>query len=129
MLLETMLASALLPAGLDIVKSIGQAVGRKFFGMSVDDEIKLKNADVGRMQALASLDNPYGTPSQWVIDLRASFRYIAAGISIIIGASIIGIGMYNKDKEFALLGLDLISIPYSFVFGERLWMGLKGSNK
>lgn len=122
-----MIASALLPAGLDILKSVGQAVGRKFFGMSVDDEIKIKNADVSRMQALAALDNPYGTPSQWVIDLRASFRYIAAGVSILIGAAIIAYGVYIKDKEFGMLGLDLISIPYSFTFGERLWMGLKGS--
>lgn len=127
MLLETMLASAVLPAALDIVKSVGQAISRKFIGVSVDDEIKLRNADVSRMQALAALDNPYGTPSQWVINLRASFRYIAAGVSIIIGSCIIAYGLSIQQKELAMLGLDLISIPYSFTFGERLWMGLKGT--
>ena len=127
MLLETMITSALLPAGLDIVKSIGQAISRKWVGLSVDDEIKLRNADVSRLQALSSLDNPYGTPSQWVIDIRASFRYIASGVSIVIGASIMYYGYTAKDTQIILAGTELISIPYSFIFGERLWMGLKGT--
>jgi len=120
MILESILA-ALVPSGVDAVKSLAGGLARKFGGLSVDDEIKLDGANVERLKALAQLDNPGGTPSQWVVDVRASFRYIGAAVSIVAGVGMLF--MYPASSEIAL---QLISIPFSFIFGERMLMTLKG---
>jgi hypothetical protein len=119
--MELTILSALIPAGLDLLKQAGGAISRKWFGLSVDDEIKMRASDIDRLKALAELDNPHGTPSQWIIDLRASFRYVSAGVSILAGIYFIGTGVTD-------LGMQLVSVPFGFIFGERLWMGLKGPN-
>lgn len=136
----TTILAALLPAGVDILKDSAAAISRRIVGLSVDDEIKLKDADVARLTALAALDNPYGTPSQWIVDLRASFRYIAAAVLILAGIIIMGVGadqylnpteMVNADLAWAiiLLGAETAGAPFSFIFGERMWTGLKGLRK
>lgn len=124
-MLETLLASAVAPAFIDLVKNVGSAVGRKFLGMSVDDQIKLENATVEKVKALAELDNPHGTPSQWVVDLRAAFRYIAAGLVICVGAAITFLG----GENVAQLGLELIGMPFAFIFGERMLLSIKGGRR
>jgi hypothetical protein len=127
MILESILASVVLPAVIDFFKGAGPAIGRKFFGISVDDQIKLDNAGIEKIKALASLDNPYGTPSQWVIDLRASFRYIAAPLVILIGALVLYQGITLEDSaQMIELGGQLVGMPFGFIFGERLYLGLKG---
>jgi len=119
--MELTILSALIPAGLDLVKQAGGAISRKWFGLSVEDEIKLRAADVDRLKAVAELDNPHGTPSQWIVDMRAAFRYVSAGVSILAG-------IYFMASGQAELGMQLVSVPFGFIFGERLWMGLKGPN-
>ena len=123
-----------IPAGLDAVKGLFSAAQRKWLGLTVEEEIKLEEATVKRLEALASLDSP-GTmqPSQWVVDLRLSARYIMAGLSILagigLGYSILfhNINLDEEAKSFAIAtSMDLIGIPFSFIFGERLWAGLKG---
>lgn len=118
--MEAMLISALLPGVLDMLKGAFGGMSRKWFGVSVDDQIKLQDSDINRLKALAELDNPHGTPSQWIVDLRAAFRYVAAGVSILIGS-------YMMLNGMAEMGYDLVSVPFGFIFGERLWMGLKGA--
>ena len=136
----TTIISALIPAAVDLVKDAGGAISRKWVGLSVDDEIKLKNADVERLKAIAQLDNPYGTPSQWIVDLRASFRYIAAGVLILAGIVIMGVGAHQYlnptdqiTEELAwaiiMLGAETAGSPFSFIFGERMWTGLRGLKK
>ena len=130
MILE-MLVSALAPAAIDMVKGAGAAISRKWFGLSVDDQIKIDNAQVGKLEALAKLDSPVGTPSQWVVDLRASFRYISAAVLIIAGCSVLYTG-YRPDVDddsLIELGGNLMSMPFSFIFGERMWLGIKGVAK
>lgn len=117
MILESLLASTALPMALDIVKQ----VTNKWFGLSIDDQIKVENAQIERMKALALLDNPYGTPSQWVVDLRASFRYL--GSIIVIGVGVYIVSAIPLQIE---AGLALISMPFGFIFGERLMLGMKG---
>lgn len=117
------LLPALLPSAIDAFKSLFGGLGRKIGGLSVDDEIKLENSQISRLEALAKLDNPVGSPSQWVVDLRSSFRYISAGVSILVGAYLAGTG---GDSE--LVGV-LIGAPFSFIFGERLYLGMKGTKK
>lgn len=121
-----MVASALLPAALDFLKSIGGSISTKFFGLSVDDQIKVQTAEVEKLKALAQLDTPVGTPSQWVVDLRAAFRYVGATICICVGSAMIFIGTDAHLDALVASGLELISIPFSFIFGERLLLGLKG---
>ena len=129
MILETLFAGALVPAFVDLLKGAGGAVSRKFFGLSVDDQIKLGSADVQRLEALAKLDNPYGTPTQWVVDLRASFRYIGALVVILIGSLVLWTGVGAKDQLVVEMGYTLVGLPFSFIFGERLLLGLKGGSK
>lgn len=115
-MIETAIASALLPAFVEGVK----ALSNRFIGLSVDDRIKLGNADVERLKALAQLDNPVGTPSQWVVDLRASFRYIACGLFIVGGLSTVYLA-----PSLAPIGLEAAVAASSFIFGERMVLSLK----
>lgn len=124
--METIIASVVLPAIIDLFKGGVQAASRKWLGLSVDDQIKMQNADVERLKALAELDNPHGTPSQWVVDLRASFRYIGAAASIAVGTGLIYHGAEIQSQELVAMGFELIGMPFGFIFGERLLLSLKG---
>jgi len=121
MLLEGMLASVVAPAAIDLIKNSFGALTKKWVGLSVDDEIRLQSADIERLKALAQLDTPGGSPSQWVVDLRASSRYIAIGVSILVGTSIL-----IWFPGLADIGAQLIGIPFSFLFGERMYLSIKG---
>lgn len=117
MLLE-MLASALAPA---VIESGKQWVSSKLGGVkatTVDEQIKLDQNDVEKLKAIAGLDNPGGTPSQWVIDLRASSRYILAGCVIIGGiATVFTPGLPTNVIEVAQ---EATSIVFGFLFGSRI---------
>lgn len=123
----TAMLPALLPAAIDAAKSLFGGLGRKLGGLSVDDEIKLEQASIAKLEALAKLDDPAGTPSLWVVDLRASFRYIAAGVSILTGAFLAYKSGGNPDV--ADLAGQLISAPFAFIFGERLYFSMRGMSK
>lgn len=126
MILETLLGSVVVPAVMDFFKGAGSAISRKVFGESVDDQIKIQNADIEKLKALAQLDNPYGTPSQWVVNLRASFRYIGAIVVIAVGAVSVWAGIENNLPDVIETGFTLVGAPFCFIFGERLYLGLKG---
>lgn len=126
-MLESLLISAGIPIALDLIKSMGTAVSRKFIGLSVDDEIKIKQSDVSILEALAKLDNPYGTPSQWVVDLRGSFRYVFSGALVVIGALVAFYGAYKDFADFMEFGAQLASAPVGFILGERLVLSFKGA--
>lgn len=131
--METLIISAILPAVIDLFKNGLKAASDKWIGLSVDDQIKLMDADVKRVEALAQLDNPYGTPSQWIVDLRAAFRYVAAGALIVGGLGTIAYGLGLVDavarNTITQLGIELASAPFAFIFGERLLLTLKGGFK
>lgn len=134
--LLAMLLPALLPAAIDAAKGIFGAAQRKFLGLTVEDQIKLEGAQVERLKALAGLDQVVGSPSQWVVDLRAAFRYLAAGVSIMSGIGLGYVALFSpaitstEMTEVLLpLAFDLIGIPFSFIFGERLYLGIKGTKQ
>ncbi len=117
MLLETIIA-ALVPVG---VEGIKQAIVKWTGGVkptTVDEQIKLLEADVRRVEALAALDNPYGTPSQWVIDLRASSRYLGALAVILSGVT----ALYtpNLPQEVVQVSMEAASVVFGFLFGQRI---------
>ena len=90
----------------------------------MDDQIKLENANIERLKALAQLDNPNGTPSQWVVDLRGASRYVATVLAIGVGAVMM---LKATTPELEALGFELVGIPFGFLFGERMYLGLKGN--
>lgn len=117
MLLTTLL-SALLPVG---VESIKQVVTTKLGGVkatTVDEQIKLDQNEVEKLKALAALDTPGGTPSQWVVDLRASSRYV--GALGVITAGIASIFIPGVDATVKIIALDAANIAFGFLFGTRI---------
>ena len=125
----SLLLSAGLPILLDLLKTAAPALSRKFIGVSVQDQIALDNAAVERTKALAELDNPYGEPSQWVVDLRGSFRYVAALVLILGGGLLAIYGATEAVPEALAAGLDLAVAPFGFIFGERLVLSYKGTSR
>lgn len=117
MIAETLIG-ALVPVA---AESIKQLIVRWTGGVrpaTVDETIRLMKAEADRLTALAALDQPGGTPSQWVIDLRASARYVGA-LSVIA----VGIGsLYVADlpELVRITALEAANIAFGFLFGSRL---------
>lgn len=116
MILETILAS-LVPVGIEGIK---QAAARWFGGVratSVDEQIKLDANEIEKIKAIAELDKPAGQPSQWVVDLRASARYLGALLCISIG---IGSLFMPVAATVQALALEAANIAFGFLFGSRI---------
>jgi len=117
MIVETLIG-ALVPVAAESVKQILT----RFIGgvrpTTVDEQIRLMKAESDRLSALAALDQPGGTPSQWVIDLRASARYLGA-LSVIA----VGIGsLYINElpESVRITALEAANIAFGFLFGSRI---------
>jgi hypothetical protein len=113
---------ALVPVG---VEGIKQAMTRFFGGVkatSIDDQIKLDNNEVEKLKALAELDKPIGQPSQWVVDLRASARYIGALAVIGVGISTLYVPV---EPEIKVIALEAANIAFGFLFGSRILAGFR----
>lgn len=116
MILETIIA-ALVPVGAEAVKQLVN----KFVGgvkpTTVAEQIELDKNDVERIRAIAELDTPIGQPSQWVVDLRASARYVGALSVIFVGI----FGLFTPiDDSIKAMGLEAANIAFGFLFGSRI---------
>jgi hypothetical protein len=121
MILETIIG-ALVPVGIDGIKSlIGMFTGG-VKPLNVDEQIKLDQNEIAKLEAIAKLDNPYGVPSQWVIDLRASSRYLGALFVIVVG---IGTLFLPVEPEIQRIGIEAANIAFGFLFGTRIMANLK----
>lgn len=121
MILETIIG-ALVPVGIDGIKTL---IGKFTDGVkpvSVDEQIKLDQNEIAKLQAISALDNPYGSPSQWVVDLRASSRYIGALFVIVVG---IGTLFFPLAPEIQRIGVEAANIAFGFLFGTRIMANLK----
>ena len=119
--LLTTLLSAMLPVG---VEGIKQIITTKMGGVkptTIAEQLQIDDSEIKKLQAVAALDNPGGTPSQWVIDLRASSRYIAAGIVILGGSACLFVP--NIDFNVKALGFEAANIAFGFLFGSRITTG------
>lgn len=120
MILEAILA-ALVPVGIEGVKQ----VIAKFTGgvrpTTIAEQIQLDQNEIQRLQAIAALDNPYGNPSQWVVDLRASSRYLGALAVIAVGITSIYLPVDDYTKGIAL---EAANIAFGFLFGTRIMANL-----
>lgn len=121
----------LLPA---IIPALSNGVGNlitKWTGgaraQSVDDVVKLGQLDIDKMKALAELDNPHGTPSQWVVDLRASFRYVAVLLVWLFTA----LAVFTPSVPAAMTEMlvTLAGATLSFIIGERMVLSFKASTR
>jgi hypothetical protein len=129
--LLTFLLPALAPAVSDAVRGLVA----KFTGnvgaqpMNVAERVQLMEAETKRLQAMAQLDTPTGTPSQWIIDLRAVFRYFAI-IAIWVGTFFYisqhpGVSMLEGDP-IAVTLVDMCGATLSFIIGERFYLHVTG---
>lgn len=121
MLLET-IVGALVPIG---VEGIKQAITKWAGGVkptTVAEQLQLDEQEIKRLEAVAKLDTPIGQPSQWVIDLRASARYLGALLVIAVGVSTLYISV---DATIQALALEAANIAFGFLFGSRIVAGFK----
>lgn len=117
MLIETIIG-ALVPVGAEAIKQLVVRFTGGVRPASIDEQIKLEQSDIERLKALAALDNPGGTPSQWVIDIRASARYIGALAVIAVG---IGAVFFDGlDSVVKMTALEAANIAFGFLFGSRI---------
>lgn len=86
---------------------------------SIEDVAKLADIDVRRLEAIAKLDTPVGTPSQWVIDYRAIFRYFAVTLIWVFTGICIFVGVAPDILEMML---SLAGMTLSFIIGERMML-------
>ena len=116
--LLTTLLSALIPVGVEGVKQGLNALTGGVKPTSVAEQIQLEEQDIKRMAAVAALDNPGGIPSQWVVDLRGSSRYIAAFVVIFGGVGLAFVP--NIDFAVKAMALEAANIAFGFLFGSRV---------
>ena len=119
--LLTTLLSAVIPVSIEGIKQI---ITTKMGGVkptTIAEQLQIDDSEIKKLQAVAQLDNPGGTPSKWVIDLRASSRYIAAGIVILGGSACLFVP--NIDFNVKALGFEAANIAFGFLFGSRITTG------
>lgn len=116
MILETIIG-ALVPVGAEAIKQ----VINKFVGgskpVTIEEHVAMGRLEIDRINALAVLDNPGGVPSQWVIDLRASARYVGALLVIVTGISTLFLPV---DDNIRYLAIEAANIAFGFLFGSRI---------
>ena len=116
MIIET-IVGALVPVGVEGIKQLIARVAGGVRPTSVAEQIQLEQSEIAKLEAIAKLDNPGGTPSQWVIDLRASSRYIGALVTIAVGLSTLYV---NMPEPVQMIGLQAANIAFGFLFGSRI---------
>jgi hypothetical protein len=113
---------ALVPVGVEGIKQLINRVTGGVKPTTVAEQVQLERIDIDRIEALAKLDNPSGTPSQWVVDLRASARYIGALFVIAVGISTL---FLNVPADIQRIGIEAANIAFGFLFGSRIMANLK----
>ena len=121
MIIESIIG-ALVPVGVEGIKQLMT----NFFGgvkaTSIEDQIKLDANEIEKIKAIAELDKPIGAPSQWVVDLRASARYIGALAVIVVGISTL---YAPVDVRIQAIALEAANIAFGFLFGSRIVANLR----
>ena len=124
--LISLILPALVPAFADgarglIAKFTGGAGGQP---QNVAERIQLMQAEAANLQAMSSLDTPVGQPSQWIVDLRAAFRYVIISAILIFTGITLYFGDIVGASAITVL-LDMSGCAMSFVVGERMYLSLK----
>ena len=125
-----LLLPALLPAVADGLRGAFTWVtgGRGVKPANTDEAIRLMEAEAKMAAAMAALDAPAANISRWVADLRASFRYIAAGVLILAPYGMLafeGIFRIPVGTDLLLQAQDLSGQAFAFIFGDRMYRWVK----
>src|SRR3990172_1602583 len=116
----SLVVPALIPALADGLRGVFNRLtgGAGAKPQNVEEQIKLMAAENERLKAVAELDKPAENISTWVADLRASFRYIAAGVIIFgaISTLYVRVDLYLQDVIWNLAGS-----VFAFLFGDRMY--------
>ena len=117
---------ALVPAFADGMRGIFAKLTGGAGGMpqNVQERVELMQAEATKLQALAALDNPEGTPSQWIVDLRASYRYIIIS-AILIFTGVVVFSPNIVSTAVVSVFLDMTGACMSFIIGERMYLSIK----
>lgn len=121
MILETIIG-ALVPVGVEGIKQVIAKFTGGVKATTIEEQLKLDSSEIERIKALAELDKPIGQPSQWVVDLRASSRYIGALVTIAVGLSTL---YYSMPEQVQMIGLQAANIAFGFLFGTRIVANFK----
>lgn len=116
MLIETLLA-ALVPVGVEGIKQLIANKTGTVKPTTIAEQIQLDQNEIERIKAVAALDTPVGSPSQWVVDLRASARYIGALSVIVAGLTSLYVPV---TPAIQALALEAANIAFGFLFGSRI---------
>ncbi len=123
--IEALIIPALIPVVSDAVK----VIVNKLTGISgatpqsVEEEIKLMQARAEWMRGMAELDKPTGQTSLWVNDLRASFRYLAAGAIILVAFATLFVP--SLDTGYVEMAWTSAQAAFAFIFGDRMYVYLR----
>jgi hypothetical protein len=127
--LLSLIIPALIPTFADAVRGIvnkfTNGAGAK--PANVEESIKLMDAETRKMQALAALDAPAANISKWVANLRASCRYVIA--IIVVVAAVASVYVPGNNLEETDLLVNLAGSVWSFLFGERMHIGISRGKK
>ena len=123
--LFNLILPALVPAFTDGVRGLfakftGGAGGQP---QNMQERISLIQTETEKLKALADLDTPNGEPSKWIIDLRASYRYVI--ITFILLATIAVVYSPNVPVSIVAVFLDMTGACMSFIIGERMYLSIK----
>jgi len=115
------------PVVIDGVKMLFQKITGISMGepKSFQEKVEWEKLGIDKLKAMAQLDNPFGDVSRWVADLRASFRYIAVGLILIITLIYCLFLGAKADKDVFNLLAQLSGSALFFILGDRVYIGLK----
>jgi hypothetical protein len=92
---------------------------------NVEERVKLMEAEAAKLQAMSALDGTVtGQPAQWIVDLRASFRYIIISAILLFTGIIVFYPTIVGASVIATF-LDMSGACMSFVIGERMYLSIK----
>lgn len=124
-----LLVNAILPAlGPALVDGVRGLAG-KLFGTagalpkSVDEQVKLYQAEAEKLKALAALDSPMGEVSPFVANVRGVGRWFAAGMILL--ATLYTAIFLPTNPNLPLLGA-LAEAVWFWLFGEKVYMRVGG---
>ena len=125
-----LLLPALLPAVADGLRGVFTRLtgGAGVKPANTEEAIKFMQAEAEMAKAMAALDQPAANISKWVADLRASFRYIAAGVLILAPYGMLafeGIFRIPVGTELLLSAHELSGQAFAFIFGDRMYRWVK----
>jgi anti-sigma factor RsiW len=127
------LLSLIIPALIPMLSDTVRGIVNRFTGgagaqpANVAEAIQLMKAENERLEALAKLDTPSPNIAPWVANLRASCRYILA--ILVVAASVASTFVPGITQESSDTLVMLSGSVWSFLFGERMMIGIRKAGK